>query len=169
MSQQTRHISPEQLNILWDMSDLRENLRIAVDELIGDGRKFASGRELAQRAHTLGLVESADSFARTVNRVRSGDKDVQLSTVDIIAKTVGKSAVDLIGRDASHTTASPPPTMPQSWKSLSPEALSLVDVIVNADASGLSPDVFRSIKSLIATIAFTDPTNNDGALPHLQP
>lgn len=80
------------------MDDLRENLRIAVDELIGDGRKFASGRELAQRAHTLGLVESADSFARTVNRVRSGDKDVQLSTVDIIARTAGKSAVELIAR-----------------------------------------------------------------------
>ncbi|MDW9239839.1 hypothetical protein C7S17_0031 [Burkholderia thailandensis] len=59
--------------------------------------------------------------------------------------------------------------MPPSWRSLSPEALSLVDVIVNADAVGLSPDVFRSIKSLIATIAFADPTNNDGALPHLQP
>lgn len=151
------------------MSDLRENLRIAVDELIGDGRKFASGRELAQRAHTLGLVDSADSFARTVNRVRSGDKDVQLSTVDIIAKTVGKSAVDLIGRGAWDTTSNQQPPMPQSWENLSPEALALVDVIVNADTLGLSPGVFRSIKSLIATIAFADAPKNDGDLPHLQP
>ncbi|MCA7883209.1 hypothetical protein LGM58_08420 [Burkholderia contaminans] len=151
------------------MSDLRENLRIAVDELIGDGRKFVSGRELAQRAHTLGLVESADSFARTVNRVRSGDKDVQLSTVDIIAKTVGKSAVDLIGRDASDTASRQHPPVPQSWGSLSSEALSLIDVIVNADRIGLSPGVFGSIKSLIATIAFTDPVEDDGDIPHLQP
>ena len=150
------------------MSDLRENLRIAVDELIGDGRKFASGRELAQRAHTLGLVESADSFARTVNRVRSGDKDVQLSTVDIIAKTVGKNAVDLIGRDSAHAPNSEA-RKPQTWENLSPEALSLVDVIMNADALGLSPGVFRSIKSLIATIAFADSAKDDGDLPHLQP
>jgi len=150
------------------MSDLRENLRIAVDELIGDGRKFASGRELAQRAHTLGLVDSADSFARTVNRVRSGDKDVQLSTVDIIAKTVGKNAVDLIGRDAANTQTKEA-LKPQTWEALSPEALSLVDVIVNAEAAGLSPVVFTSIKSLIATIAFADSAKDDGNLPHLQP
>ncbi|MDN7413038.1 hypothetical protein QZM42_31405 [Burkholderia vietnamiensis] len=151
------------------MSDLRENLRIAVDELIGDGRKFASGRELAQRAHTLGLVESADSFARTVNRVRSGDKDVQLSTVDIIAKTVGKNAVDLIGRDSANTPTKEEALKPQTWEALSPEALSLVDVIVNADAAGLSPVVFSSIKSLISTIAFADSAKDDGNFPHLQP
>ncbi|WP_334053923.1 hypothetical protein [Burkholderia cepacia] len=149
------------------MSDLRENLRIAVEGLIGDGRKFASGRELAQRAHTLGLVESAESFARTVNRVRSGDKDVQLSTVDIIAKTVGISAVDLIGR--TDAALSQQPTVPRSWESLSPEALALVDVIVNADAAGLSPQVLGSIKALIATIAFAGPMKDSGNLPHLQP
>ncbi|KWI50294.1 hypothetical protein WT72_24290 [Burkholderia pseudomultivorans] len=151
------------------MSDLRENLRIAVDELIGDGRKFASGRELAQRAHTLGLVESAESFARTVNRVRSGDKDVQLSTVDIIAKTVGKSAVALIGHGTADTALSQQPPIPRSWENLSPDALALVDVIVNADAAGLSSEVFRSIKSLLATIAFSDPARCDGDRPHLQP
>jgi hypothetical protein len=151
------------------MSDLRENLRIAVDELIGDGRKFASGRELAQRAHTLGLVESAESFARTVNRVRSGDKDVQLSTVDIIAKTVGKSVVALIGRDAADAAFSRQPAMPRSWEALSPDALALVDVIVNADAAGVSSEVFKSIKSLLATIAFSTATKSDGDHPHLQP
>ncbi|WP_155634960.1 hypothetical protein [Burkholderia cepacia] len=143
-------------------------MRIAVDELIGVGRKFASGRELAQRAHTLGLVESAESFARTVNRVRSGDKDVQLSTVDIIAKTVGKTAVDLIGRDSAHAP-NRETHRPETWKDLSPDALSLVDVIINADALGLAPEVFRSIKSLIATIAFADSAKDDGDLPHLQP
>ncbi|WP_124920705.1 hypothetical protein [Burkholderia sp. Bp9099] len=151
------------------MSDLRENLRIAVDELIGDGRKFASGRDLAQRAHTLGLVESAESFARTVNRVRSGDKDVQLSTVDIIAKTVGKSAVALLERGTAGSVPRQQPAMPSSSENLSPEALALIDVIANADAAGLSPAVFKSIKSLVATIAFSAPTRGDGDHPHLQP
>ncbi|MGQ7905008.1 hypothetical protein [Burkholderia sp. BC1] len=151
------------------MTDLRENLRIAVDALIGEGRKFASGRELAQRAHTLGLVESAESFARTVNRVRSGDKDVQLSTVDILAKTVGKSVVDLIGRDTAALSATQQSAMPRSSGNLSAEALALVDVIANADAAGLSPEVFKSIKNLLITIAFAEPSKGDDELPHFQP
>ncbi|UQN71764.1 hypothetical protein [Burkholderia multivorans] len=151
------------------MTDLRENLRIAVDALIGEGRKFASGRELAQRAHTLGLVESAESFARTVNRVRSGDKDVQLSTVDILAKTAGKSVVDLIGRDTAALSVTQQSAMPRSWDNLSAEALALVDAIANADAAGLSPEVFRSIKNLLITIAFAEPSKGDDKLPHFQP
>ncbi|WP_146126023.1 hypothetical protein [Burkholderia multivorans] len=151
------------------MTDLRENLRIAVDALIGEGRKFASGRELAQRAHTLGLVESAESFARTVNRVRSGDKDVQLSTVDILAKTAGKSVVDLIGRDTGALSATQQSAMPRSSGNLSAEALALVDVIANADAAGLSPEVFKSIKNLLITIAFAEPSKGDDELPHFQP
>ncbi|MEY8174012.1 hypothetical protein AB9D46_24095 [Burkholderia multivorans] len=144
-------------------------MRIAVDALIGEGRKFASGRELAQRAHTLGLVESAESFARTVNRVRSGDKDVQLSTVDILAKTAGKSVVDLIGRDTAALSVTQQSAMPRSWDNLSAEALALVDAIANADAAGLSPEVFRSIKNLLITIAFAEPSKGDDKLPHFQP
>ncbi|MCA8213700.1 hypothetical protein LGN20_07260 [Burkholderia cepacia] len=150
------------------MSDLRENLRISVEELIGDGRKFASGRELAQRAHTLGLVESAESFARTVNRVRSGDKDVQLSTVDVIAKATGKSVAELIGYKLSNGPALSPQQEARPWGELTAEATSLIDVIVNADRAGLSPGVFTSIKALIRTLAFADPAQ-DGDLPHLQP
>jgi hypothetical protein len=64
--------------------------------LIGEGRRFRSARELAQRAHTLGYVENADSFARSVARVCKGDHDTQLSTIETIARTANVMLTDLL-------------------------------------------------------------------------
>ncbi|WP_217245027.1 hypothetical protein [Burkholderia multivorans] len=137
-----------------DMNDLRENLRAAVDALIGEGKKFSSGRELAQRAHTLGLVESADSFSRTVNRVRSDEKDVQLSTVDIIARTAGKSAADLLAGPKRKEASS---AHPMEWLENAPTQLSLlarslIVEIIKADQSGLPAERANALLTIIRPI-----------------
>lgn len=58
-----------------DMKDIKQKLAAATNELIGEGKRFRSARELAQRAHTLGLVPNADSFSRAVARVIKAEHD----------------------------------------------------------------------------------------------
>lgn len=98
-----RHICPIRKTHLSDaktydggMDDMRQKLASATAGLIGDGKRFRSARELAQRAHTLGYVDNADSFARNVARVMKADHDTQMSTVEIIARTAGMKLPDFL-------------------------------------------------------------------------
>lgn len=79
-----------------DMKDIKQKLAAATNELIGEGKRFRSARELAQRAHTLGLVPNADSFSRAVARVIKAEHDTQISTAETIARTVGMELTDFL-------------------------------------------------------------------------
>lgn len=83
-----------------DMNDSRKLLAAATARLIGDGKRFRSARELAQRAHTLGYVDRTDSFSRQVARVLKGEYDAQISTADVIARTAGMGLSDFLSADA---------------------------------------------------------------------
>lgn len=83
-----------------DMKDTRKLLAEATARLIGDGKKFRSARELAQRAHTMGYIENAASFSRQLTRVMKGDHDTQLSTVETIARTAGVPLSDFLAGEA---------------------------------------------------------------------
>lgn len=72
-----------------DMKDALKKVGLSVSSLIGPGRKFKSSRELARRASTLGLVPNADSFAKNVDRARSGEHDSQIGTLENIARAAG--------------------------------------------------------------------------------
>lgn len=83
-----------------DMKDIRKIAADATEALIGPDRRFRSARELAQRAHTLGIVENADSFARNVSRVIEGEQDPRVGTLDAIARAAGMRLSDFIGGKA---------------------------------------------------------------------
>ncbi len=51
---------------------------------------------MAQRASTMGVIDSVPNFTRSINRVRKGATDVQLSTIEAIAKTANVTVSDLL-------------------------------------------------------------------------
>lgn len=86
------------------MNDARKLLTARLDELIGHGKMFKSARELAQRAHTMGLVENVEHFTRTVNRVRKNpDMDVQLKTIEAISGAANTTVADLLADEQMRT------------------------------------------------------------------
>lgn len=90
------------------MDDIRKNVAAALNELIGEGKRFTNRPEVARRAQTLGLVERADSFAKTLERVMKGNHDSQISTLETIATAVGVSVFDLlIGNNFSGVNTDP--------------------------------------------------------------
>lgn len=78
------------------MSDALKILRQRLDDLIGPGKPFKSAPEMAQRASTMGVIDSVPNFTRSINRVRKGATDVQLSTIEAIAKTANVTVSDLL-------------------------------------------------------------------------
>jgi transcriptional regulator with XRE-family HTH domain len=79
-----------------DMKSTREKIAEATKRLIGEGKPFRSARDLAQRAHTLGYIDSVESFARAVSRLRNGDHDPQIGTVEIVARAAGVNLTDFL-------------------------------------------------------------------------
>ncbi|WP_186194449.1 hypothetical protein [Burkholderia gladioli] len=158
------------------MNDPRENLKQAVEELIGPGKKFSSGRELAQRAHTRGFVDSAEAFSRSVNRVKNEDNDVQLSTITAIAKTAGISAHLLlkpregqcgviVGENSAATEVGSSMDALQ-WIESAPSQLSilarsLIVEIVKADRTGLSAEGANALLAIIRPILENKPGASD--------
>ena len=88
-----------------DMKSTREKIVGAIKRLIGEGKPFRSARELAQRAHTLGYIDNVESFARAVSRLRKGDNDPQVGTVDIVARAAGMKLTDLLADDPQDALA----------------------------------------------------------------
>jgi hypothetical protein len=140
-----------------DMKDALKKVGLSVSSLIGPGRKFKSSRELARRASTLGLVSNADSFAKNVDRARSGEHDSQIGTLENIARAAGvtvEAIVAGVSFDDPHVnaaiTGAERPLHSESSESLnakvvtgthkiSDEMQSLIDQMVQVDAEGGSP------------------------------
>lgn len=75
---------------------IKEILRGNIESLIGEGRRFRSARELAQRAETLGLTDKMENLARSISRIRNLEGDTQLSTMEAIAGAAGLQVSDLL-------------------------------------------------------------------------
>jgi hypothetical protein len=136
------------------MDDAKKLMAVATQRLVGEGRRFASARELAQRAHTLGYVENAENFSRTVARVIKGDHDPQMGTIMVIARTAGVELSDFLSGDAQEGSAVNSPNMEaeeplplesmrelratllaESLMQLTSEMREIVDLLVSIDRS----------------------------------
>lgn len=148
------------------MKDAKKKIGIAVSSLIGPGKKFRSARELARRAHTFDATIKPDSFARNVDRARSGQQDTQISTLEAIARAADvsveaivagvsfddqyvKSAINkpLPALSGRLPLADPNKLTEAAIDKVSPEMRSLIDQMIEIDISG---DASRSL--LLATI-----------------
>lgn len=81
------------------MKNAREILAERVNSLIGEGLRFRSPAEWAQRAVTMGLVPDAASFTRQINRIRNAEVNAQLNTLEHLAKSAGVALPWLVGGD----------------------------------------------------------------------
>lgn len=156
-----------------DMKDTRTLLAEATARLIGDGRKFRSARELAQRAHTMGYVENAESFSRQVARVLKGEYDSQLSTADTIARTAGIKLSDFLSGDPANDRAVNPSIngretplsfesgrerranlLSESLTQLTAETRELVDLLVSIDRIGgdLRETAIENVRNILRSL-----------------
>ena len=87
------------------MNDTLKTLAARVADLLGPGKPFANASALAKRAHTMGLVTNAQHFARSIHRVMTGEVDVQISTIDIIARAANVRVSDLLDNDPGKSSA----------------------------------------------------------------
>jgi hypothetical protein len=127
------------------MNDLRKTLADVTGRLIGEGKRFRSARELAQRAHTLGYVENVDSFARNVSRVLKGDHDTQMSTVDAISRAAGLQLSDFLKGEA------PPPENVKSMIN-EPDGTQTVESINARRTTLLAESLTRASSELLGVI-----------------
>jgi hypothetical protein len=119
------------------MKNSRDVLATRVNSLIGNGGRFASPAEWAQRALTLGLIDKADSFTRKINRIRNAEVDPMLSTIETLAASASVSIPWLLGLD--------------DGKTLSEPALKLTKAIAEIDQQGgeRAETVFTVINDLL--------------------
>lgn len=78
------------------MDDIRKNVAAALDSLIGEGKRFPRNADVARRAQTMGVTDNQGSFAKNLERLRSGTHDSRISTIEGAASAVGVSALDLV-------------------------------------------------------------------------
>lgn len=78
------------------MDDIKKNVATALDSLIGDGKRFQRNADVARRAHTMGVTDNQGSFAKNLERLRSGSHDSRISTIEGAATAVGVSPLDLV-------------------------------------------------------------------------
>lgn len=166
-----------------DMKDTRTLLAEATARLIGEGKKFRSARELAQRAHTMGYVENAESFSRQVARVLKGEYDSQLSTADTIARTAGFKLSDFLSDGAPKNLPVNPlisgdekpisiesgrerraNLLSESLTQLTAETRELVDLLVSIDRIGgdLRKTAIENVRNILRSL----PSGGSSASEH---
>lgn len=64
------------------MDDIRKNVAAALDSLIGEGKRFPRNADVARRAQTMGVTDNQGSFAKNLERLRSGTHDSRISTIE---------------------------------------------------------------------------------------
>lgn len=137
-----------------DMKDALKKVGLSVSSLIGPGRKFKSSRELARRANTLGLVPNADSFAKNVDRARSGEHDSQIGTLETIARAAGVTVEAIVAGVSfddpnvnaaikgfeiplsSESTENPEGKLLSGMHTVSDEMQSLINQMIQVDIEG---------------------------------
>jgi len=93
------------------MNDILKTLASRVEDLLGPGKPFRSASALAKRAHTMGLIDNPQNFARSINRVRNGEADVQITTVAVIARAANLRVSDLLEDAPAGASASSSETL----------------------------------------------------------
>lgn len=78
------------------MDDIKKNVAEALDSLIGEGKRFARNADVARRAHTIGVTDKQESFAKNLERLRTGRHDSRISTIEGAARAVDVSPLDLV-------------------------------------------------------------------------